>query len=126
MAFREFITSSGLKVLAGKDEETNEDLIKQVRNNELVFHTREAGSPFANIKADAKEITKEDINETSIFCAKYSKDWKKNKKDVLMHYFLGKDIFKTKDMKTGTFGVKNFKEMKVKKQDIEGFEKSIL
>ena len=72
-----------------------------------------------------KQVTKEDIIETAIFCAKYSKDWKKNKKDVLMHSFLGKDIFKTKDMKIGTFGVKTFKEIKVKKQDIEKFESSL-
>jgi predicted ribosome quality control (RQC) complex YloA/Tae2 family protein len=121
MKFREFITTSGKKVLAGKDEESNEELVKQVENNEIVFHTKEAGSPFANIKANSKDVLKEDINETSVFCAKYSKDWKKNKRDVLMHYFLGKDIFKTKDMKTGTFGVKTFKEMKVKKQEIERF-----
>jgi len=121
MKFREFTTTSGKQVLAGKNEDTNEELIKQVKQNELVFHTKEAGSPFAGVKSDAKELTKEDIKEVSIFCAKYSKDWKKNKKDVLMHYFLGKDIFKTKDMKTGTFGVKNFKEIKVKKQDIEKF-----
>ena len=30
---------------------------------------------------------------------------------------------KSKDMKTGTFGVKSFKEIKVKKQDIIDFEK---
>ena len=36
-----------------------------------------------------------------------------------MHYFLGKDIYKNKEMKTGTFGVKKFKEILVKKKEIE-------
>ncbi len=56
-------------------------------------------------------------------CAKHSQDWRDNKKDVLVHYFLSNDVNKEKDMKTGTFGVKKFKEIKVKKEDILDFEK---
>ena len=70
-------------------------------------------------------LRKEDIKEAAIICAKYSQDWRDNKKDVLVHIFLGKDIFKEKIMPEGTFGVKTFKEIKVKKADIEGFEKLI-
>jgi len=116
MKFREFITSNGKKVLAGKDKESNEELIKQAENNNYVLHTKAKGSPFAEIKGKAN---KQDIKEAAIFIAKYSQDWKKNKKDVLVHYFLGKDVFKSKGMKTGTFLVKKYKEIKVKKEDIE-------
>ena len=45
----------------------------------------------------------------------------RNEKDIIIHIFHGKDILKNKDMKLGTFGVKNYKEIKVKKQDIEEF-----
>ena len=114
-------TSSGKVVLAGKDAESNEKLIEQVGKDELVFHTKAAGSPFVNIKEKADNLTKKDIKEAAIFCARFSQAWKKAKikKDVEVHYFLGKDIFKLKDMKLGTFGVKKNKKIIVKKRKIE-------
>lgn len=116
MKFREFTTSSGKLVLAGKDAETNEQIIKQSEKDEIVLHTKEPGSPFVNIKSS--KVNKKDIKEAAVFCAKYSRDWKKNKKDVIVHYFKGKDIHKDKKMKLGTFGVKKFREIKVKKEEI--------
>lgn len=116
MSFRRFITSSGKAVLAGKSAETNESLIKQVEPEEIVLHTKAPGSPFVDIKGKA---SREDIKEAAVFCARYSKDWKQNKRDVEVHVFKGKDIFKIKEMKTGTFGVKKFKSVKVKKEEIE-------
>jgi len=122
--FRKAVTSSGKLMLAGKNAETNEKLIEQVGKEELVFHTAKPGSPFVNIKLeDGEKYSQKDVQEAAIFCAKYSQDWKKAKikKDVDVHYFLGKDIFKLKDMKLGTFGVKGYKEMRVKKINIENF-----
>ncbi|MEM4703343.1 MAG: NFACT RNA binding domain-containing protein [Candidatus Pacearchaeota archaeon] len=112
---RSLYTSLGKLVLAGKNAEQNEELVKQVKPDEIVLHTKAAGSPFVNIKGNA---SKKDIKEAAIFCAKYSRDWKKNKKDVEVHYFKGKDIFKSKEMKQGTFGVKKFKKIIVKKEEI--------
>ena len=116
MKFREFVTSSGKKVLAGKDEDSNEDLVKQAAPDEFVLHTATAGSPFVNIKGKADD---EDIKEAAVFCAKYSRDWKKNKTDVEVHAFYGRDVYKIKAMPVGTFGVKRFKVVKVKKKEIE-------
>jgi predicted ribosome quality control (RQC) complex YloA/Tae2 family protein len=48
--FREWFTSSGKRVLAGKSANNNEELIKQVERNEIVLHTANPGSPFVNIK----------------------------------------------------------------------------
>lgn len=118
-------TTSGKELIAGKSAESNEELVAQVKPNEYVLHTVKPGSPFTNIKADEKETTKEDLQDAAVFCAKYSQDWRDNKKDVKVHYFLGKDIYKTKDMSTGTFGIKKFKEILVKKQDILNFEKGL-
>jgi len=117
--FREYITKSGTLVFAGKDAKNNEELVAQIKPNEEVFHTAEVGSPFVNIKLT--NLTAKDIREAAIFCAAYSKDWKKNKKDVLVHQFKGKDVYKKKDMKVGTFGVKKYKIIKVKKKDIIKF-----
>src|SRR3989344_6019419 len=114
--FRQYISRQGTLFLAGRDENSNEELIKQAEKDEEVFHTATAGSPFVNIKGKAKAG---DIKEAVVFCAKYSREWKKNKKDVLVHRFLGQDIYKGKGMKKGTFGVKKFKVIKVKKEEIE-------
>ncbi len=121
MKFREFETSSGGKVLAGKSASNNEELIEQVEKEELIFHTAKPGSPFVNIKS--KKPSKKDIEETAIFCASKSQDWRDNKKDIEVHYFHGKDVYKEKKMKLGTFGVKKLKIIKIKKKDIEEFLK---
>ncbi|MFA4953521.1 MAG: NFACT RNA binding domain-containing protein [Candidatus Pacearchaeota archaeon] len=117
--FREYETSSGKKVLAGKSAENNEELVKQIEKNEDVFHTAKPGSPFVNIKSS--KTTEQDKREVAIFCAAKSKDWRDNKKDIDVHYFKGKDIYKRKDMSIGTFGVKKFKLIKIKKREIENF-----
>src|SRR3989344_2203112 len=111
MKFREFKTSSGKKVLSGKDAGSNEEIIKQVQDNEIVLHTASPGSPFVNIKS-AKPTTS-DIKEAALFCAKYSQAWKKVKvkKDIEIHVFKGKDVYKSKEMKLGTFGVKKHKKI---------------
>jgi len=126
--FRELTTSSGNLVLAGKSAENNEKLIEQVGSEEIVLHTKAPGSPFVNIKARTNgprtPITKKDIKEAAVFCARYSQDWRNNKNDVIVHYFLGKDVYKNKAMKLGTFGVRKAKEIKVKKEDIKKFNKN--
>ena len=114
--FRKFVTSSGKIVLGGKNAENNELLVEQAKTDELVLHTAKPGSPFCNIKGKA---SKEDIYEAAVFCAKYSQDWRDNHRDVEIHVFSGKDVCKEKDMKLGTFGVKKFKRVIAKKQDIE-------
>ena len=78
--FRKLVTENGTIILAGKNDESNEDLISQVENDEEVFHTKEAGSPFVNIKGKAKKST---VKTAAIFCAKFSRDWKKIKKMLL-------------------------------------------
>jgi len=117
MNFREIITSNGTKILVGRTAENNEALVAQVSPDEEVFHTAEPGSPFVNIKGKPK---KGDLMQAAIFCAKYSRAWKKNNRNpVEIHRFKGKDIYKTKGMKSGTFGVKKFKIIKIKKEQIE-------
>jgi len=117
--FRQAFTTSGKLLVAGKNAEQNEELVKQIEKDEVVLHTKAPGSPFVNIKGKA---SKEDIQEAAIFCAKYSQVWKKAKtkpKKIEVHVFRGRDIYKQKDMKTGTFGVKKFKKIIVKKEEIE-------
>jgi predicted ribosome quality control (RQC) complex YloA/Tae2 family protein len=116
--FRKFCTVSGKDIVCGKSAEQNELVVEQAGDEELVLHTKAPGSPFCNIKGKA---TKEDVKETSIICAAFSKAWKTNKSDVEVHVFKGKNIFKGANMKPGTFGVKSVKSIIAKKSDIERF-----
>jgi len=125
MKFRQYQTSSGKTVLLGKSAETNEEIISQSGKNEFLLHTKAPGSPFTNIKSPQSEVSKKDLEEAAVMCAKHSQDWRDNKKDISVHYFLANDVSKSKDMKTGTFSVGKCKEILVKKQAILEFEKSI-
>jgi len=103
--FRYFFTSSGLLVLCGKNAEQNEELIKKYTDkDDYVLHTKSPGSPFCVIKGKPKA---KDLKEAANFCACFSKEWKigKNKK-IEVDVFVGKDIYKEREMPKGTFGVK--------------------
>jgi predicted ribosome quality control (RQC) complex YloA/Tae2 family protein len=120
MSFREFITSSGKKVLAGKNAEQNDELVKQFLGKEnKIMHTSAPGSPFCVF--EELKPGKKDLEETAIFCASKSQDWRDHKHDVLMHIFSGKETYKEKGMKEGMFGVRKMKSIKVKKKDILEF-----
>ncbi|MFB6246249.1 MAG: NFACT RNA binding domain-containing protein [Candidatus Pacearchaeota archaeon] len=123
MAFRKFQTSNRILVLSGKDRENNEKLVNQIHPEEHVFHTEKPGSPFVNIKTP--EVSEKDIQETATFCAAKSQDWRDSKSDVKVSHFKGKDIYKEKNMKTGTFGINNKEEILIKKKDIEEMEEKI-
>lgn len=119
MNFRTHISKQGTLFLAGRTDSNNEELVTQVKPKEEVFHTKASGSPFVNIKGIPKFG---DIKEAAIMCARYSRDWKKNKSNITIHRFLGRDMHKSKIMKTGTFGVKNAKTIKIKKDNIISFK----
>ncbi len=124
MKFREFITKSGKKVLAGKNAEQNEELVKQfIGKRNRIFHSSKPGSPFCII--EKIKHSKKDEKETAIFCASKSQDWRDNKGDVEINFFSGEDMYKRKSMKPGTFGVKRYRIMIIKKKEIEKFLKNI-
>lgn len=84
--FRWFFSSEGFLVIGGRDATTNEVIIKKhVDNEDLVFHTNMAGSPFFVIKFNqeysgdktkTKEIGEKTIKESAISTACYSRAWK--------------------------------------------------
>lgn len=124
MKFREFETSSEKKVICGKDAESNDELVKKFIGKEnKIFHTAKPGSPFCIIEDE--NPNKKEIKETATFCALKSQDWRDNKKDVIIHEFAGKDVYKRKGMKAGMFGVKKFKEIKIKAGEIKKLEKKL-
>lgn len=120
MKFREHTLESGIKILLGKNEENNDELMALYKGKgNVILHTLAPGSPFCVI--DSNKPTKKEVYEAAVACASKSQDWRDNKTDIKMHKFTGKDATKRKGMKIGCWTVKKSKTLNVKKADIEKF-----
>ena len=107
--YRWFFTSTDKLVAGGKNALQNEELIRRLKTNKKDFlgmHTAEPGSPFAFILADKKLIKDRDVEECAIFTASFSRAWKEKKKKAEVHIFNLSQLYKTKIMQIGTWGVK--------------------
>ena len=112
--YRWFFTSEGKLVVGGKSDEQNEEVIRNfLRPDYIVMHTSLPGSPFMIMQDD--NPSKKDLKETAIFTSAFSKQWKNGSKNIEIDIFKASQIYKTKGMKIGTFGIKGEKEtIKVK------------
>jgi len=118
MKFRERTLESGTKILLGKNEKNNDELMESYKGkSNTILHTVAPGSPFCVILKNRP--LKKEIYESAVACASKSQDWRDNKTDINVHRFTGKDTKKPKGMKPGGWVVKKAKTIKVKKQDIE-------
>lgn len=117
--FREFVTSSGLRVFGGRNSENNDKLVFEAEPNDIMLHTSAPGSPFVNA---GEEPAKKDIKEAAVFCAKFSQDWRDSKRDVVVNVFTRKNMEKDKRAKAGSWMVSRQDKLKVKKSDILNFE----
>ncbi len=107
MEYRWFYTSSGKKVLAGKNSRQNEELVHKMLKsgkNYIVMHTRKPGSPFCFIICNVEKVQPQDLYETAVFCGSFSQQWKTSK-NATVDAFLLQQIVKDEKMKVGTFGV---------------------
>jgi len=107
--YRWFLTSDKKLVVGGKSDSQNELAIKNfLRPQYTLMHTTLPGSPFMIILSN--EPSKKDIEETAIVTGCFSQQWKIGKKDIEIDIFKGENVYKTKIMKIGTFGVKGGKK----------------
>jgi predicted ribosome quality control (RQC) complex YloA/Tae2 family protein len=120
--FREYVTTSGLRVFGGKNAENNDKLVWDAKPKDILLHTSAPGSPFVNV---GENPSKKDIKETAIFCAKYSQDWRSGKQDVIVNKFSRSDMNKSIKMKAGSWNVNKQEKIKVKKKDILKYEKEL-
>jgi len=100
-SYRWFVTSSGKIVIGGKNAEQNEQVMRNIKKEDVIMHTSTPGSPFCIIK----KPNKKDLEEVAIFTACFSHEWKKGKKNSYVHMFKGEQVIKKRAMKTGTFGI---------------------
>ena len=107
--YKWFVTSSGKLVVGGKSAEQNESLLKKLKSQKedfMIMHTAEPGSPFSAILSSPKSITQSDMQECAIFTASFSRAWRQEKKKINVDVFQLSNLFKSNSMKTGTWGVK--------------------
>jgi len=106
--YRWFFTSSKLLVIGGKNAEQNEEILKEIisaKEEIILMHTSDPGSPFCAILSNKEKIKNKDIKEAAIFTACFSKAWKEGKKETTIDIFNNKQLFKEEKMKAGTWGV---------------------
>lgn len=95
--FHWFVTSNNLLVVAGRDADTNEEVIKKYTDKEdVVLHTDMSGSPFAVIKKqESQEISEKDIEQAADFILAYSRAWKKGFGSADIFYVSPEQVTKT-------------------------------
>ncbi len=111
--YRHFITSEGFLVVAGKDEQTNENLVKKhTMPSDIVLHAEITGAPFTVIKTD-KEVSDQAIKEAAIFAACYSKAWPMGLGSVDVYWVkpeqVSKDAPSGEYLRKGSFVIKGRK-----------------
>jgi len=93
--FRWFFTSNGFLVIAGKDKNTNELLIrKYLREKDIVVHTDIVGSPFGIIRIEKEGLKEEDIYEACQFVASYSRAWRAGLSSIRAYWVKGDQVSK--------------------------------
>ena len=105
--YRWFQTSSNKIIIGGKNADQNEKIISELIKSGkkcVVMHTKSPGSPFSIIPSD--KPSENDLKQTAIFTASFSRAWRSKAKSVIVDIFNSDQIFKSKTMKIGTFGVK--------------------
>ena len=114
--FRWFRSSDGFLVIGGRDDTTNEILIKKhMEPHDLVFHAEILGAPFVLIKTEGKTAPEQTINEAAQLAASYSRAWREMLGAVNVYWVNPDQVSKTPPsgqfLKKGSFmirGSKNF------------------
>jgi predicted ribosome quality control (RQC) complex YloA/Tae2 family protein len=75
--FRWYYTSDGFLVVAGRDADSNEELVKKyMERNDIFFHAQAHGAPITIIRTEGREVTPQALAETAQFAVSYSSVWK--------------------------------------------------
>ncbi|MFH1420957.1 MAG: ribosome rescue protein RqcH [Candidatus Aenigmatarchaeota archaeon] len=103
-----FWSLEGLLVVAGKDDTTNEELIKKhIEPDDIILHADIHGAPFVVIKQrrdkreHAADVTPQGIIEAAEFAASYSKAWQMGLGSVEVYWIKPEQV--TKHASAGQF-----------------------
>ncbi len=106
---------NNLLILAGRDSQSNEDLVKQhLEKNDLLFHSTIQGSAHVILK-DGNKADKDDLEDAALFASVYSKGWSIGYSSVDVYFVYPDQVSKTPQtgeyLEKGSFvirGEKNF------------------
>lgn len=74
--FKWFISSGGNLVVAGKDAQTNEEVVKKYMEiNDRYAHAEGGGAPSVVVRRDGGRIEEDTLNEACQFALVHSKEW---------------------------------------------------
>ena len=117
--FRWFFSSSGFLVVAGRDANDNEKIVKKhAETGDVLFHADIHGAAFVLIKNQGKPIDQITIKEASEFSAANSKAWTKNIGSVDVFSFKPEQATKPVHLPKGSFVIEGprewFKDLELK------------
>ena len=118
MKVKEFQSNTGIKILVGQDDESNDRLTFKVgKANDLWFHV--SGSPGSHVLLQCSELDlppdKESIREAAELAAWFSKMRKGGK--VSVKYCFVKDIHKPRGAKAGTVHIHKEKTIMIQPKE---------
>ena len=94
--FHWFYSSENKLVLAGRDANSNEDLIKNyMKSGDLYFHADIHGSPHCIIKTQKNFATSEEKEQAAIFVGSFSKAWDAKISSLDVYSVLPEQVSKT-------------------------------
>lgn len=114
--YKWFFTSTGKLVVGGKSSLQNDELLKnlkRLKEDFVVMHTSTPGSPFSVILGPIKSISPTELEEVAIFTGCFSRAWRESKKLAQIDIFTLSQLYKSKIMKSGTWGVNGAIQRKV-------------
>ncbi|MCE4615206.1 MAG: NFACT family protein [Desulfurococcales archaeon] len=90
------ITRNGFLVIAGKNADQNESIVKRyLEDNDVFLHAEIHGAPATIMKTGGKEPTENDIWDASILAASYSRAWKAGAGYVNVFWVKGSQVSKS-------------------------------
>jgi predicted ribosome quality control (RQC) complex YloA/Tae2 family protein len=115
MKLKKFISTSGLEILVGIDDESNDELTFRVaRPNDLWFHVN--GAPGSHVvlrcQDSAQPPDKKSVQEAAALAAWFSK--LRQGGNVSVHYCEARQVSKPRGVKAGSVNIRQFKKIIVK------------
>ena len=121
MKIKKFVSSSGLDILVGQDDQSNDYLsLRLAKPNDLWFHI--SGFPGSHVVLSVADgdADKESVMEAAALAAWFSK--MRNGKNVAVHYCKARDVSKPGKSKAGTVNIKKAQKIKVNPHLLDGGE----
>jgi predicted ribosome quality control (RQC) complex YloA/Tae2 family protein len=109
--FRWFKSSDDFLVVAGRDADSNEEIVKKyMEKRDIVFHTQNPGAPITVIKTMGNEVPETTLQETAQFVVSYSSVWKSGQFSGDCYWIKPEQVSKTPEtgefLKKGSFVIR--------------------